>query len=150
MSQYFPSYKTYRDVKVDLDLTNYATKNDLENITHIDSSIYALKTNLASLKTEVDKIHDDKLKTVPADLTKLSNIVKNDAVKKTEYYKLVTKVDDIDTRGFVLKTRYENDGAYLEKKIGHVDKKLSDVSKLVKITDLNAKITEVEEKILLV
>ena len=69
----------------------------------------ALKSNLASLKTEVDKLNIDKLTPVPNDLTKLSNVVKNDVVKKTEYDKLVAKVDNIDTTGFLLKTAYDTD-----------------------------------------
>ena len=69
-------------------------------MTHVDVSSFASKTNLASLKTEVDKIDVDKLKTVPVDLAKLVNVVKDDVVKKTEYNKLVTKVDNIDTTGF--------------------------------------------------
>ena len=73
----------------------------------------------------------DKLTTVPNDLAKLSNVVKNDVVKKTEYHKLVTKVDNIDTTGFVLKTKYENDHANLEKKISDMDGKNPDVSDLV-------------------
>ena len=63
-------------------MANYVTKDDVKNITHVDVSSYATKTNLAALKTEVDKIDTDKLKTVPADLTKLTNVVKNDVVKK--------------------------------------------------------------------
>ena len=78
---------------------------------------------MASLKTEVGKLDIDKLKTVPNDLTKLSNVVKNDVVKKTEYNKLVTKVDNIDTTGFVLKTTYDTDKSDLEKKISDADKK---------------------------
>ena len=110
MSQYFPPYSSSGiNIKVELDLRNYATKTDLKNVTHVDFSSYALKTNLASLKTEVDKIDVDKLKTVPVDLVKLCDIVKNDVVKKTEYNKLVTKVDNIDTTGFVLKTKYDTD-----------------------------------------
>ena len=82
-SQYFLQYENYsNNIKVQLDLTNYATKDDIKNITHVDVSSYATKTNLAALKTEVDKIDTDKLKTVPADLAKLSNVVKNDVVKK--------------------------------------------------------------------
>ena len=73
----------------------------------------------------------DKLTTVPNDLAKLSNVVKNDVVKKTEYHKLVTKVDNIDTTGFVLETKYENDHANLEKKISDMDGKNPDVSDLV-------------------
>ena len=82
-------------------------------MTHVHVSSFASKTNIASLKTEVDKIDVDKLKTVPVDLAKQSNVVKNDVFKKTEYNKLVTKVDKIDTTGFALKTKYENDGADL-------------------------------------
>ena len=106
MSQYFPkSYEPFGgDINVKVDLSNYATKTDLKNISHVDASSFALKSNLASLKTEVDKIGPDKLKTVPVDLAKLSNAVKNDVVKKTEYNKLVTKVVNIDTTNFVKKT----------------------------------------------
>ena len=74
---YYPPYKSSsNNVKVKLNLTNYATKADLKNITHVDVSSFASKTNLAALKTEADKIDADKLKTVPVDLTKLSNVVK--------------------------------------------------------------------------
>ena len=65
-------------------------------MTHVDVSSFASKTNPASLKTEVDKIDAGKLKTVPVDLAKLSNEVKNDVVKKTEYNSFKTKVDSID------------------------------------------------------
>ena len=90
-------------------MSNYATKTDLKNVTHVDTSSFALKTNLANLKTEVDKLDIDKLAPVPVDLSKLSDVVKNDVVKKTDYNKLVTKVKDIDTSNFVLKTAYNND-----------------------------------------
>ena len=86
MSQYFPPYRSHEgDIKVELDLSNYATKTDLKNVTLVDVFSFASKINLASLKTEVDKIDADKLKTVPVNLAKLSNVVKNDVVKKTEY-----------------------------------------------------------------
>ena len=88
--------------------------------------------NLAKLKTEVDKLDVDKLIPVPKDLAKLSNVVKNDVVKETEYDKLVTKVNGIDTTKFVSRTKYEKDGSDLERKIGDVDKKIPDVSDLVK------------------
>ena len=78
-------------------------------MTHVDVSSFASKTNLASLKTEVDKLAIDELTPVPGDLAKLSNVVKNDVVKKTEYNKLVTQVDNIDTTGFVLKATYDTD-----------------------------------------
>ena len=83
MSTYYPSYKSSSsNVKLELDLSNYATKTDLKNITHIDVSSFASKTNLAALKTEVDKVDVDKLKTAPVDLAKLTNTVENDLVKK--------------------------------------------------------------------
>ena len=82
MSQYFPPYKGHiADVKVRLDLINYATKTDLKNVTHVDTSSFAIKTNLAGLKAEVDKLDIDKLKPVPNGLAKLSNVVKNDVDK---------------------------------------------------------------------
>ena len=91
---YYPPYKSSsNNVKVELDLTNYATKPDLKNITHVDVSSFASKTNFAALKTEVDKIDVDKLKTTPTDLAKLSNIVKNDVVKKTDYNAKVTSIE---------------------------------------------------------
>ena len=87
MSQYFPPpYRSFKNsVKIELDLKNYATKTDLKNVTHVDVSSFASKTNLASLKTEADKLDIDKLTPVPNDLAKLSNVVKNDVAKKTEY-----------------------------------------------------------------
>ena len=104
MSQCFPKpYEPFGgDINVKVDLSNYATKTDITNISHVDTSSFALKTNLASLKTEVDKWDIDKLVPVPVDLSKLSDVVKNDVVKKTEYDKLVAKVNSIETSGFVL------------------------------------------------
>ena len=92
-------------MKVELDLSNYATKTDLKEATGIDTSNLAAKSGLASLKAETDKIDVDKLKAVPVDLSKLSNVANNDVVKKTVYDKLVAKVNAIDTSGFVLKTK---------------------------------------------
>ena len=81
MSTYYPPYKSSsNNIKLELDLTNYATKTDLKNISHVDVSSFASKTNLAALKTEVDKIDADKLKTTPIDLDRLRNLVKNDVV----------------------------------------------------------------------
>ena len=95
MSTYYPLYKSSsNNIKVELDLTNYATKTNLKNITHVDVSSYASKTNLAALKTEVDKIDTDKLKTVPADLAKLSDVAKNDVVKKTDYNTKGTSIEN--------------------------------------------------------
>ena len=81
------------------------SKTDLKNVTHVDTSSFALKTNLASLKTEVDKLDIDKLVPIPVDLSKLSDVVKNDVVKKTVYDKLVAKVNSIDTSRFNLITK---------------------------------------------
>ena len=101
MSQYFPKpYEPFGgDINVKVDLSNYATKSDIKNISHVDTSSFALKTNLESLKTEVDKLDVDKLVPVPADLSKLSDVVENHVVKKDVYDKLVAKVNNIDTSG---------------------------------------------------
>ena len=103
MSQYFPKpYEPFGgDIHVKVDLSNYATKTDLKNVSHVDVSSFALKSILASLKTEIDQLDIDKLVPVPVDLSKLSDVVKKDVVKKTEHKKLVTKVNNIDTINFV-------------------------------------------------
>ena len=91
---YYPPYKSSsNNVKVKLDLTNYATKTDLKNTTHVDVSSFASKTNLAALKTEVDKIDTDKLKTALTDLANLTNAVENDVVKKTDYNTKITSIE---------------------------------------------------------
>ena len=134
MSQYFPKpYEPFgRDINVKFDLPNYAAKSDIKNISHIDTSIFALKTNLSNLKTEVDKLDIDKLALVPVDLSKLSDVVKNDVVKKTVYDKLTAKVNNIDTTRFALKAKYDTDKLELENKIPHT-------SGLAKKTDYDAK-----------
>ena len=93
MSQYFPKpYEPFGgDINVKVDLSHYATKADIKNISHVDTSSLALKTNLANLKTEVDKLDIDKLLPGPVDLRKLSDVVKNDVFKKDVYDELVTK-----------------------------------------------------------
>ena len=158
-------------------MANYAAKDDVKNITHVYVSSYATKTNLAALKSEVDKIDIDKLKTVPTDLAKLSNIVKNNVVKKTDYNTKVasienqiagvtkntldnlgdiTKLKAVDTSNFVLKTKLTSDVTTLENKIDTVDKKIPDVSRLatkssltsyLQTTTFDSKVTEVENKI---
>ena len=121
MSTYYPPYKSSsNNIKVELDLANYATKDDVENITHVDVSSYASKTNLAALKTELDKIDTDKLKTVPDDLAKLTNVVKNEVVKKT----------DFSADNYVTRTKLSTDTNSLDDKIDKVDKKIPDVSNL--------------------
>ena len=94
MTQYYPPYRnSSNNIELKLDLVNYATKTDLKNITHVDVSSFASKTNLAALKTEVDKLGTDKLKTAPVDLAKLSNVVENEVVKKTDYNAKVTSIE---------------------------------------------------------
>ena len=142
MSQYFakPFEPFGRDINVKVDLSNYAAKVDIKNITHIDTSSFELKTNLANLKTDVDKLDIDKLVPVPTDLSKLSDVVKNDVVKKTEYDNLANKVNNINTSRFILEVKYDTDKLELEKKI-------PDTSNLIKKSDYNAKISEIEGKI---
>ena len=92
MSQYFPKPFNWHfgdSIKIKIDLSNYTTKADIKNISHVDTSSFALKANLADLKTKVDK-----LVPVSVDLSKLSDAVRNDVVKKDAYNKLVTKVDN--------------------------------------------------------
>ena len=141
---YYSSYKSSsNNVKVELDLANYATKMDLKNITHVDVSSFASKTNLAALKTEVDKIDADKLKTAPTDLAKSNNAIENDVVKKTDYNTQVTsieaqiagltkntvdnladmtKLEAIDTNSFVTRTKFSADTNALDDKIDGVEK----------------------------
>ena len=178
MSTYYPPYRSSsNNIKVELDLANYATKTDSKNITHVDVSSYASKTNLAASKSEVDKIDVDKLQTTPTDLANLSNVVKNDVVKKTDYNAKVTsiegqipgitkntinnladitKIKAFDTNSFVLKTKLASDVTTLENKIDTVDKKIPHISGLATKTSLNSylqtstfnsKVTEVENKI---
>ena len=122
MSQYFP--KPFRNfggnINIKVGFSNYATKTDLKNVTHVDTSTFALKTNLASLKTEIDKLDIDKLAPAPVDLSKPSDAVENDVVKKAVYNKLAAKVNNIDTSAFVLKTKYQTDKTKLEKNISDV------------------------------
>ena len=149
MSDYFlRRYKRFDgDISVKVDLSNCATKTDIKNVSHVNVSSFALKSNLASLKTEVDKIDAAKLKTVPVDIAKLSNVVKNDVIKKTEYDKLVAKVNGIGNTKFISRAKYEKDGSDFEDKIDKIDKKMPDVTNLVKKADFNTKVTEIEGKI---
>ena len=103
MSQYFlKPYEPFGgDINFKVDLSNYATKSYIKNISHVDTSSFALKTNLANLITEVDKLDIEKLVPVPVDSSRLSDVVKNDVFKKDAYDKLVAKVNGIDTSKFV-------------------------------------------------
>ena len=140
-------------------MANYATKDDVKNVTHVDVSSFAGKTNLAALKSEVDKIDVDKLKTAPTELAKLTNAFENDLVKKTVYNTKVTSIEAqiagltknmvdnladitklraIDTNSFVLKTKLASDVTTLENKIDTVDKKIPDISGLATKTSLTS------------
>ena len=178
MSQYFPPFNNSREkIKVELNLSNYATKDDVKNITHVDVSSFGSKTNLAALKTEVDKLDTDKLKVTPTDLAKLTNAVDNELVKKTVYNAKVasiegqiagvtkntinnladiTKLKAVDTNSYVTRTKFSADTNSLDDKIDKVEKKIPDISGLATKTSLsnylqtttfNSKVTELEGKI---
>ena len=156
MSKYFPPYNnSSKNIKVELELSNYATKKDIKDITHTYASGFVSKTNLAALKSEVDKIDTDKLKTVPNDLAQLSNVVKNDVVKKTDYNTQISDIETqitavnknaldnladikvfktkiVDTSNFVTRTKFSADTNALDDKIDKVDKKILDVTSFVK------------------
>ena len=121
MTQYFPKpYEPFGgDINVKGDLSNYATKRDIKNITYVDNSSFALKSNLSKLKTEVDKLDIVKLVPVPNDLSKLSNVLKNEVVKKTEY----------------------------DAKIKSMEDKIPDIRNLATKINLNTKINEVKNEI---
>ena len=119
------------EINVTVDLSNYTTKGDIKNITHVDTSSFELKTNLAHLKSEIDKLDVDKLKPIPTNLNKLSDLVKNDVVKKTDYNKLVAKVDNVDISGLVKKTDCNT-------KITEIENKILDISGLARKTGLTA------------
>ena len=160
MSQYYPPYRrSSNNIKVELDLANYATKTDLKNITHVDVSSFASKINLAALKTEIDQIDADKLKATPADLAKLTNAVEHDVVKKTDYNTKVTSIEAqiagltkntvdnladitklkaIDTNSFVNKIKFSADINTLDDKIDGLEKEIPDISGLATKTSLNS------------
>ena len=130
----------------------------LKNITHVDVSSFASETNFAALKTEVDKIDADKLKTTPTDLAKLTNAIEHDVVKKTDYNTKetsieaqiagltkntvdnladITKLKAIDTNSFVTRTKFSADTNALDDKIDGVEKEIPDISGLATKTSLN-------------
>ena len=138
MTTYYQPYKSSsNNIKVELDLTNYATKTDLKNIAHTDVSSFTSKTNLSALKTEVDKIEVDKLKTVPDGLAKLSNLVKNEVVIKTDF-----SADD-----YVKKTKFIGDINSLDDKIDKVEKKIPDVSSLETKRNFTTLVKNLDNKI---
>ena len=141
MRQYFLQlFKSFGgNINVKVDLSSYATKTDLKHVTLFDTSTFALQKDLAIWKTEVDDLDIDKLVPVPVDLSKLSNVVKDNVVKKAVYDKLVSKVNNIDTSKFVLKTKYQADKAELEKKTFDV----TDLAEKTKLAELETKMPDV-------
>ena len=137
MSQYFPkSYEQFGgDINVKVYLSNYATKANI--ISHVDTSSFSLKTNLANLKTEVNKLDIDKLVPVPGDLSKLSDVVKYDVIKNTDYNAKITEIENEipDISNLATKTL-----------LNTVENKIPDTSGLVKKRQ-NTKIAEIEGKI---
>ena len=127
MSQNFPKpFRSFeQNIKVKVELSSYAIKTDLKNVTHVNASTFALKTNLASLKTKVDKLDIDNLALVPVDLRKWRDVVENDVVKKAMYDKLAAKVNNLGTSASVLKTK-------CKKNKGELENKVPDVSSFVK------------------
>ena len=173
MRDYLTDYKSRTsNVKVEISLSNNGTKEGLKNITHVDTSSYALKTSLSALKTEVDKLDIPKLTTVPADLSKLTNKVANDLVEETDFNNLKKKVDKNETDNNNLETKVNNndsttktsinnlktkvDGIDLTKyvlksiydtKIGDLELKIPDVAGKLNTLDFNSKVSELETKI---
>ena len=153
MSQYYPSYRSSRNnIKVELDLANYATKDDVKNIAHVDVSSFASKTNLAALKTEVDKIDADKLKATPADLAKLTNAIEHDVVKKTYYNTKVTSIEaqivgvtknTADNLADITKLKAIDSNSFVNKTIYLLNKCSADIN------TLDDKIDGVEKKTLI-
>ena len=178
MTRYFPEpYKSFGgNINVKVNLSNHTTTAEFKNATGVDTSKLAPKSDFARLKAEVDKIDVDKLKTIHVDLTKPSNVVKNEVDKKTVYdNKLVTKVNSIDTNRFVLKTKYITDkldlglvqktdytakiseieskicgisGLATNSALTAVENKITDVGSLGKKRDYNTKISEIEKKLI--
>ena len=173
MSDYVTDYKSRSsNVKVVLSLSNYATKNDLRNITHVDTSTYALKTNLASLKTKFDKLDIPKLTALPTDVAKLSNKVANDLVEETDFNSLKSKVDKNKTDNENLETKVNNNdsttktsinnlktkvdnidltkyvlNSNYDTKIGSLELRITDISRKLNTSDFNSKVIELENKI---
>ena len=157
---------------MDLQLEGVATKKDLDGITHVDTSSFALKTNLSALKAEVDKPDSPKLGTLPTDVAKLTNKVANDLVEITDFNSLKTKVDnneadndnleikvtnnDLTTKTSINNLKTKANGIDLTKyvfksnygtKAGNLELKIPDVRGKLNTSDFNSKVGELENKI---
>ena len=141
MIQYFakPFSSFGGNIYIKVDFSNYPTNTDLKNVTHVDTSHFALTTNLVRLKTEDDKLDIEKLEPVPVDLNTLSDGVKNNVVKKSVHDKLRANLNNIDTSDFISKTKNQTEKTELGNKIPHV----TDFVKKTKRTELEDKIPDV-------
>ena len=164
MSQYFPKpYEPFGgDINVKIDLSNYATKADVKNITHVDTSSFALITNLANLKTEVDKLNIDKLVPVPTDLSQLSAVVKTEVVKKTKYDAKIKKIEgeipdisnvatksNLNTKINKVKNGIPSiTGLATTSTLTAVENKIPCISNFVKKTDYDTKVGEIEKRMI--
>ena len=142
MSEYFPKPNSLEaNVKIELDLSNYATKTSLKNETKVDKLSFAKKTDLANLKSGVDKINIDKLKTVPSGLSNL-----NSKVHKYDVDKLVPVSVDLSKLSDVVKNDVVKKDLYTAK-IKNVEDKIPDITNLASNTSRNAKTIEVKGEI---
>ena len=146
MSEYFPSYLSelsgIKHVTVDLDLEGLATKEDLKSITYVDTSSFALKSNLSSLKTEVDKLDIRKLSTVPTDLDLLTKEVQENFIKKPKFSELEKKKTDNKTEQDNLETTVQNNHLTTESSINNLKTKVNstDLAKYVKKVTMTQKL----------
>ena len=151
---YVPKYlsesSSINHVTVDLELEGVATKKDLESIAHVDTSGFALKTNLSALKTEVDKLDIPKLGTIPTDVAKLSNKVVNDLVEKTDFNSLKTKVNENEADNDNLESKVSSNHLITETSINNLETKVDgiDLTNYVLKSDYDTKVGNLELKIL--
>ena len=135
---YVPKYlsesSSIKHLTVDLQLEGVATKKDLEGITHVDTSSFALRANLSALKTEVDKLDIPKLGTLPTDVAKLTNKVVNDLVEKPVFNSLKTKVNENETDNDNLEIKATNNDLTTKTSIDNLKTKVNgiDLTKYVK------------------
>ena len=150
---YVPKYlsesSSIKHVTVNLQLEGVATKKDLEGIAHVDTSSFALKTNLSALKTEVDKLDIPKLGPLPIDVAKRTNKVANDLVEKHDFNLLKAKVDNNETDNDNLETKVDNNHLTAETSINNLKTKVDgiDLTKYVKKSDYDTKVGNLELKV---
>ena len=147
--KYLSELSSINHVNVDLQLEGVATKKDLEGIIHVDTSGFALKTNLSALKTEVDRLDIPKLGTLPTDVTKLTNKVANVLVETTDFNSLKTKVDNNETDNDNLEIQVTNNDLATKTSINNLKTKVNgiDLTKYVKKSDYDTKVGNLKLKI---